>query len=158
MKFKVGDKVRVLQEQDLNENIIGKTGTIIECHSLMAEVKFDEKIDGCWGNGYKWHVNYDKLELIDYKKLTKDELLKLPIGTKITTDNDKNNVFIKICEDTFVNDNTYLYDYDINDNLTINDEDLGTKIIKVEVPTYETKYDYSKEVREMTKSDMTLKM
>ena len=155
MKFKVGDKVRVLQEQDLNENIIGKTGTIIKCHSLTAEVKFDEKIDSCWGDGYKWHVNYDKLELIDYKKPTKDELLKLPIGTKITTDNDVNNVFIKICEDTFVNDNTSLYDYNINDNLTINDEVLGTKIIKVEVPTYETKYDYSKEVREMTIAEIS---
>ena len=156
MKFKVGDKVRVLQEQDLNENIIGKTGTIIECHSLTAEVKFDEKIDGCWGNGYKWHVNYDKLELIDYKKLTKDELLKLPIGTKITTDNDVNNVFIKICEDRFVNDDCdSLCDYNINDNLTINDEVLGTKIIKVEVPTYETKYDYSKEVREMTIAEIS---
>ena len=89
------------------------------------------------------------------KKPTKDELLKLPIGTKITTDNDVNNVFIKICEDTFVNDNTSLYDYNINDNLTINDEVLGTKIIKVEVPTYETKYDYSKEVREMTIAEIS---
>lgn len=84
-------------------------------------------------------------------KPTKDELLEMPIGTKITTDNDEHNVFIKVAEDEFRNDDCYvLLDGDINDDLTINDKDLGTRIIKVEVPTYETEYDCSGEVKEMT--------
>lgn len=159
MEFKVGDKVRVLKAEDGNEDIVGKTGTIVKRLEIMAQIEFDEKLDGCWGNGYKWNVDYDKLELINDKKLTKDELLKLPTGTKITTDNNGNNVFIKICEDRFVNDDCdSLCDYDINNDLTIDDEDCGTRIIKVEVPsvlTYETKYDYSEEVREMTIAEIS---
>jgi hypothetical protein len=89
-------------------------------------------------------------------KPTKDELLKLPIGTKITTDNDEYNVFLKTGEDVFRNDDSdVLVDYDINDDLTINDEDLGTRIIKVEVPTYETEYDSSGEVKEMTIAEIS---
>ena len=156
MGFKVGDKVRVLQEQEFNKDIIGKTGKIVQCYDSMATVKFDEKIDSCWSNGYKWKVDYDKLELIDYKKLTKDELLKLPIGTKITTDNDEDNVFIKTDEGRFVTDDcNVLCDYDIDNDLTIDDENCGTRIIKVEVPTYVTKYDYSKEVKEMTMAEIS---
>lgn len=67
-----------------------------------------------------------------------------------------NIMFFKTGEDVFRNDDSdVLVDYDINDDLTINDEDLGTRIIKVEVPTYETEYDSSGEVKEMTIAEIS---
>lgn len=113
-------------------------------------------MDSCWGDGHKWNVDYDNLKLINYRKPNKKELLELPIGTKITTDNDEHNVFIRVAEDEFRNDyGDLLVDFDINDDLTINDKDCGTRIIKVEVPTYETEYDCSGEVKEMTIAEIS---
>lgn len=164
MKFKVGDKVRVKKNlDDIEKFVDGYTSVMGEMEGKIVTIK--EQTKTFLGKpGYKIEEDgrfiWDERAFESLNKIqTKDELLKLPIGTKITTDNDGNNVFIKICEDRFVNDDCdSLCDFDINDNLTIDDEDCGTRIIKVEVPivsTYVTKYDYSKEVREMTIAEIS---
>lgn len=162
MRFKVGDKVRVKKNlRDIKEIVGGYVsamrkmeGKIVtikkQTTSLSGEPGYKIEEDEC---SFIWDERaFEPLNL----KLTKDELLKLPIGTKITTENDEDNVFIKTDEGRFVTDDcNVLCDYDINDNLTIDDEDCGTRIIKVEVPTYVTKYDYSKEVKEMTMAEIS---
>lgn len=95
-----------------------------------------------------------EIELAD-KKITKEELLKMPIGTKITTDLKENNVFIKMDEENFINEEeNYICNDDILEDLSITDEDMGTKIIKIEEPIYKTVYDYTREVQEMTISEI----
>jgi hypothetical protein len=162
MKFKVGDKVRVKKNLDDIEKFVGgytspmgkmegKIVTIKEqTKSLSGEPGYKIEEDG---NSFIWDERaFESLNKIQ----TKDELLKLPTGTKITTDNDENNVFIKIDKGVFENENRYhLHGYKINDDLTITDIDCGTRITKVEAPTYETKYEFSKEVREMTIAEIS---
>lgn len=102
-----------------------------------------------------WYFKENEIELIT-KKPTKEELLEMPLGTKITTNKDKYNIFIKVDKDEFKNDDgDTLCDYEINEDLTIEDEYYGTKIIEVEVPTYETVYGSSKEVKEMTIAEIS---
>ena len=93
------------------------------------------------------------------RKLTLEELEEMPVGTKITTDRDNDNVFIKIENDNLefysIEDNDNLSRYDIEDDLSINEEDYGTKIIKIEIPKeYVTVYEYANEVQEMTVAEI----
>ena len=101
-----------------------------------------------------WYFDDDDVELFNQKH-TKEELLELPIGTKITTDLKEHNVFVKTCENEFKSDDCEIIsDYDIKDDLSIKDKDYGTKILKIEIPTYETIYDTTKEVKEMTMNEI----
>lgn len=89
-------------------------------------------------------------------KPTKKELLELPIGTKIATDLEEDNVFVKFDENSFINQQADILDgCDIGYNLLINIGGYGTKIIKIEVPDYKTIYDSSKEVKEMTIAEIS---
>lgn len=98
---------------------------------------------------------YTKFELVSAWEITKKNLLDMPIGTKITTDGKEYNVYVKVEEDYFRNENADLIDnHDITEYLEITDEDFGTRIIKIEEPTYSTIYDYSTEAREMTVAEI----
>lgn len=88
-------------------------------------------------------------------KPTKEKLLELPMGTKITTDLDEDNVFVKTGKDRFENRDSVIDEYKIEDNLFLLNRNNGTKILKIEVPTYETIYDSSKEVKEMTIAEIS---
>ena len=50
MKFKVGDRVRAIKEDDGNTRIIGKTGTVKRNWSFRGEpvcdIEFDEHVNG----------------------------------------------------------------------------------------------------------------
>ncbi len=156
MKFKVGEKVRVKKNlcdingfvggyMDSMKKLEGKIVTIHSCDCNSALIK------ECPHN-YTYDIRaFEKVE-----KPTKEELLSMPVGTKITTDLAENNVFVKYSDNNFRNrQSLYLSGKnDINADLTINDEDCGTKIIKVEEPKYETIYDVSREVKEMTVAEI----
>lgn len=156
MKFKVGDKIRAI------DNVYGHTckdygwtGTVTE---LRGEV-FDAKtISGEHSDREEryYSLNEKHFELIPSTKLTREELLSMPSGTRITTDLDsKYNIFTKADDEFISDDGTCIDGYDINDDLTLDDDDYGTKIIKIEKPAeYETVYDRSTEVKEMTIADI----
>ena len=151
MKFKVGDKVRVIKSTQRHspELIIGNTYKIKYIDEADEERPY--RLDN---KGNNW-VCDNEIELINTKP-TRQELLDMPVGTKIYTDRDISNVYIKVSESDFCNNYAdYIVDININNNLSLDtcfaSED---KIIKIEKPTYETVYDYSTEVQEMTLAEI----
>ena len=82
--------------------------------------------------------------------ITKEELFKMPIGTKITTDLEENNIFVKVGENDFCNDyRDHIEDDDINEDLSL--DYCGDKIIEIQEPNeYQTIYKADEEVKEMT--------
>lgn len=151
MNFKVGDKVRVIKA-GTHEQEIGDTGVIesIETDTIGQPymVRMDDDEDTHW-------FYEDEIVFLINKRPTKEELLKMPIGTKITTNKDEDNIFVKISACAFEsNYDECVWDTDIEEDLSINDSVYGTKIIKIEVPTYETVYDSSEEVKEMTMDEI----
>ena len=141
-KFKVGDKAKVIKEGSHCQKI----GDIVEI------VEIDEKNDrykaDCPYNG-KWYFMEDELAPITYSKPTKQELLDMPAGTKIYTDAENENYQEWVKENFFYNRyGDWIGKCEINEDLTLDediDEDYGKKIIKIEVPTYETVYEYLEE-------------
>lgn len=133
MKFKVGDIVKGIPGNDyaVTDGNMYK-GEVVEVFDddYMRIKILDHKSNGFVGEEYTVKNNGKDFELITQKKPTKEELLKMPIGTKITTNRDEDNIFVKISIE------------------------YGDKIIKIEVPTYETVYDSSKEVKEMTMDEI----
>lgn len=159
MKFKVGDKVRLLKEKMNNdhcdETIIKfkneEIGVIEEFdgnESVKNNIRiiFEDGYSNCW-------CHEDEIELVN-KKPSKSELLKMPLGTIIKTDREiENNVFVKVGEETFCNDNDdELDEEDICDDLSI--EFFGNRIIEIQEPTYRSIYTINKEIREMTISEI----
>ena len=157
MKFKVGDKVRVKKNlKDIDGFKHGYTpdmesfeGKIVTIRGVYAEGSVTIEEDT---HRYSW--DFMAFEPIN-KKPTKEELLEMPIGTKITTDLDEHNIFVKKNTNRFENDySDIIADYDINEVLSLNVGCYGDKIIKIEVPTYKTVYDSSEEVKEMTMDEI----
>lgn len=156
MKFEVGDKVRVKKNlKDIKKFKWGYMpemksfeGKIVTIKSVGKEsVSIEEDT-----NRYGW--DFRAFEPIS-KKPTKEELFKMPIGTKITTDLDEYNVFVKKDTDRFENNlSDVISNYYINEDLSLNVGCYGDKIIKIEVPTYKTVYDSSEEVKEMTMDEI----
>lgn len=160
MKFKVGDKVKVRADLKVDEKYEGIyfvedmeefKGKIVTIRSANSEdektiYKIEEDI------GYEWVESM--FELI---KFTKKELLEMPIGTKVITDREEYNIFVKIADVNFVNDDCYhMYDTDITEDLEITDSCCGTKILRVEkVSLYEVVYEYHpEEAKEMTVAEI----
>lgn len=143
MKFKIGDKVKY------------KDGCIKNCSTYKVFVI--KKTNSCdkyylvseSNNSDKEYIIFEEdLELIDEltvknNKPTKDELLDMPKGTKIFTDAKKDNEFV-YDGNTFCSENTLLYPSYLKYDLTINPtrkDKYGTRITKIEKPTYETVYE-----------------
>ena len=153
MKFKVGDRVRIRKDlkkgdsfeiyvTDEMEELAGEIATIIKVNKSLISVRYEiDKDDGI----FSW--SEDMFE--DLAKPTKEELFKMPLGTIIKTDRDCNNVFVKVGENDFCNDDAdHIEDNYVNDDLSL--ECFGNKIIEIQIPTYETIYKADKEVKEMT--------
>lgn len=165
MKFKVGDIVKGIPGNGytITSGDMYK-GEVVDVSDDSIVIKIlDHKNKELVGKEYPvvWKEyqieNNEKcFELISLKKPTKEELLKMPIGTKITTNKDCSNIFVKISNGLFENHyGEVIGDCDIEKDLSINDPHYGTKIIKIEVPTYKTVYDSSKEVvKEMTMDEV----
>lgn len=139
MKFKVGDKVRIkenLKERNdykyyVHSNMQNLAGKIVTIESVREE---SYKIEQ--DNGY-WDWTEDMFEEI--KKPTKEELLKMPKGTKVITDKKENNEFIFDGCDDFENEKgDFFWNIDVNEDLSLDDKDYGTKIIEIQTQKYET--------------------
>lgn len=147
MKFKVGDKVRIRKDlkegpeykyyvDDSMEKLAGKCVEILEADSDSYQVAGSKSL---WSE--------DMFE--KFVKLTKEELLKMPIGAIIKTDWDEHNIFVKVGENGFYNDDCdHIHDDDINEDLSL--DYCGDKIIEIQEPTYRTIYRAETEVKEMT--------
>ena len=153
MKFKVGDKVRIKKDlkegnsfeiyvTDGMEELAGEIVTITAANKTLVRTEYEIDKD----NGfYAW--TEDMFE--NTTKPAKEELFKMPLGTIIKTDKEKNNVFVKVGESDFCNDICdHIEDNHVNDDLSL--ECFGNKIIEIEEPTYQTIYKADDEVKEMT--------
>lgn len=153
MKFKVGDKVRIRKDlkegdsfeiyvADEMEELAGKIVTITKVNKTLASVRYViDKDDGF----YSW--SEDMFEGL--AQLTKEELFKMPIGTKITTDLEENNIFVKVGENDFCNNDCDHIEYDnIKEDLSLDYYD--GKIIEIQEPNYTIIYKEDKQVKEMT--------
>ena len=164
MNFRIGDKVKLLKEKMNNghcdETIIKfkneEIGTIkgfVYDESVKNNIRiiFDDGYSNCW-------CHEDEIELAN-KKPSKSELLKMPLGTIIKTDTEEgNNVFVKVGEETFYNDDDdELDEEDIHDDLSI--DFFGNKIIEIQEPIcYRTIYAENREIREMTIPEIEKKL
>lgn len=153
MKFKVGDKVRIrknLKEgydfeiyvYNQMEDLAGEIVTITKVNKTVTGVRYAiDKDDGF----YSWTEAMFESSI----KPTKEELFKMPLGTIIKTDQEENNVFVKVGEDDFCNDCAdHIEDDYVNNNLRL--KMFGTKIIEIQEPTFETIYRADEEIKEMT--------
>ena len=139
MKFKVGDKVKLVKMEDESEyyrEYLGKTYTIKRIESSQGgnyaifEEKTEERV-----------IPYLKnLELI--KEYTHEDLKKSPIGTKITFENGE--VLVKDDDGNYSNKKRWRDDSDLKE-LKDRVNTLG-KIIKIEEPTYQTVYESKVEI------------
>lgn len=152
MKFKVGDKVII--RKDLKEGYDFKEYVTDDMEELAGKIVTITKV---WENdGGRYYIKEDMYNYIwsedmfeNSTKPTKEELFKMPLGTIIKTDRDCNNVFVKVGENDFCNDDVdHIEDNYVNDDLSL--ECFGNKIIEIQIPTYETIYKADKEVKEMT--------
>lgn len=144
MKYKVGDKV--------NHKKYGE-GKILEIsNNTDLLVEFKEK-NSCFHNGsgrgkdfHCYWVSNDDLIV----KPTKEELFKMPLGTIIKTDREEHNVFVKVGENDFCNDDVdHIEDNYVNDDLSL--ECFGNRIIEIQEPNeYQTIYKADEEAKEMT--------
>ncbi len=163
MKFKIGDKVRIKSKEELegikdftcslNDKMKEYAGDIVEITSI-DKIYSGEEFVKVKENDWSWDIRAFKLLKID-----KQKLLKMPIGTKITTnaEDEDYRTAIKVRDDAFkfLEDGYQLDDYEINNDLTLDiDSDYGTRIMKVEEPTYKTIYEYEAELQEMTVAEI----
>ena len=149
MKFKVGEKVKIkknLKEgydfkcyvADEMEKFKGKTVTIYSVNSEAYRIEEDNM---------RWDWTEDMFEGLAI--ITKEELFKMPIGTKITTDLEENNIFVKVGENDFCNNDCDLIEYDnIKEDLSL--DYYEGKIIEIQEPNYTIIYKEDKQVKEMT--------
>lgn len=146
MEFKVGDIIRgkenngygFTNEKMTRAKVLQTRYDNMEIEYLEGELDFVGRT--VWVNNSK-----RKFELANAKP-TKQELLDMPIGAKITIDTGE--VFVKDGEKQLESPGHVLNINDISEDLTI-DEFFGYKIVKVETPTYSTIYE-KQEAKEMT--------
>ena len=136
MKFKVGDKVRLVSMKDESacyKKYLGKIFTVKKVYSNF--VIFEEYTEEHIGPYLK------NLEKIEY---TYEDLKESPIGTKITFE--KGRVLIKAYNKEFTD---IAGSRNINDLKNLQDNwsrGYYGKIIKIEEPTYGTVYEHKPEI------------
>lgn len=158
-KFKTGDiiKGRCNKYARTNENMT--KGKVLSTSGDEMRLKIlEHKNKDVIGMEYDVDNTTEKFEIISFKKPTKQELFDMPVGTKIITNAEDKEYkeWIKTLDEEFTNEsNESICECDIKADLSLDtNKDYGTKIIKIEKPTYETVYDYSTEVQEMTVAEI----
>lgn len=149
MKYKVGDKVRIrsnLKETDdyrvygigTNREMVGMAGKVVTISHVDSH---SYRIKEC---GFLLWTD-EMFECIE--KPSREDLLKMPVGTKIITDKGKELVYDGEC---FSDKDDVIMDTMIDDdlNLIYDDMDYGTKIIEILEPEYRTIW--KEEVKKMT--------
>ena len=144
MKYKVGDKVKIVDERAT----IFKLGDIVE---IIETTKSENTIyiyKCSKGSSTNW-VTESHIVKAYY---TWEDFLKCPIGTKVTFESGE--ILFKIKETSNQFENSHCFrDYEdlkgFKDNIK-----LFGKIIKIEEPTYTTVYEQTEEVKEMTIAEL----
>lgn len=137
MKYKVGDKVKVINDVD-NYFDKGDIVRIVEIDDSLVPYRCLRLKD----DKSQW-LNEEDFELVKY---TWEDFLEAPIGTKVTFENGK--YLFKCNKDEFGDEFTNLcnnYSYQSIKSFERKLNDYG-KIIKIEEPTYLTVY----ELKEVT--------
>lgn len=136
MKFKVGDKVRLMKNSSATHGF--KVGEIYKIVDISNKGdRYPIKITNQKIYGF---VNNKHIQKMSEQCYTYKDLKKSPIGTKVTFEN--GSVLVKTREGRFENyiDHTYIeYLKKLEDN-------SHGKIIKIEKPEYKTVYEYKLEV------------
>ena len=149
MKFKVGDRVRIRKDLKAGDNYKIHVNTAMEKYAgkIMTVDRIGQSVYHFKEDCGAWNWSEDTIE--GFAKPTREELLKMPIGTIIKTDLDEDNIFVKVGENDFCNDDCdHITDDEINDDLSL--DGYGDKIIEIQEPTYHTIYRAETEVKEMT--------
>lgn len=138
MKYKVGDKVRVRSnlKETMNNAIYGVSvnSEMVKLAGKMVTIDHvNEKIYTIKEYGFAW--TDEMFECIE--KPSRENFLKMPVGTKIITDKGKELVYDGEC---FSDKDDVIMDTMIDDdlNLIYDDMDYGTKIIEILEPEYKT--------------------
>lgn len=148
MKYKVGDKVRIRSDlkETMNNAIYGISvnSEMVKLAGKMVTIDHvNEKIYTIKEYGFAW--TDEMFECIE--KPSREDFLKMPVGTKIITDKGKELVYDGEC---FSDKDDVIIDTMIDDdlNLIYDDMDYGTKIIEILEPEYRTIW--KEEVKKMT--------
>lgn len=148
MKYKVGDKVRIRSDlkETMNNAIYGVSvnSEMVKLAGKMVTIDHvNEKIYTIKEYGFAW--TDEMFECIE--KPSREDFLKMPVGTKIITDKGKELVYDGEC---FSDKDDVIIDTMIDDdlNLIYDDMDYGTKIIEILEPEYRTIW--KEEVKKMT--------
>lgn len=161
MKYKVGDRVRVrsdLKETDdyrvygigTNSEMVRMAGKVVTISHVGSS---SYKIEGY---GYFWT---DKMFEGYVGKPRKEELFNMPMGTIVKTDREEHNVYVKVGENDFCNDNLdHIKDNNVYNNLTIERFEKHMKILEIQKPTYETIYKADKQPKKMTQKEIEKKL
>lgn len=148
MKYKVGDKVRIRSDlkETMNNAIYGISvnSEMVKLVGKMVTIDHvNKKIYTIKEYGFAW--TDEMFECIE--KPSREDFLKMPVGTKIITDKGKELVYDGEC---FSDKDDVIIDTMIDDdlNLIYDDMDYGTKIIEILEPEYRTIW--KEEVKKMT--------
>lgn len=148
MKYKVGDKVRIRSDlkETMNNAIYGVSvnSEMVKLAGKMVTIDHvNKKIYTIKEYGFAW--TDEMFECIE--KPSREDFLKMPVGTKIITDKGKELVYDGEC---FSDKDDVIMDTMIDDdlNLIYDDMDYGTKIIEILEPEYRTIW--KEEVKKMT--------
>ncbi len=164
MEFKVGDIIKGKKDNGYdftNENMT--KAKVIETNKEYMKIEIIEHKNKCnIISIYAVDNSSDRFEIVEYQKPTKKELLAMPVGTKITTADNKDNEFI-YNNNRFINSKgDSIYTYEIMEDLTLQAGSVdiyGSKIIKIEKPQYTTIYEEKqKEIKEMTIAEIEKKL
>ena len=159
MELKVGDRVKIKINLNRIDNF--KCGYMSDMKKWEGENVTIKEVEGDYVKIIEHPFNWDKraFEPI-YSMLTKQELLKMPMGTKITTS--KGEIFVKdnITQDAcryFENSDQYINGRNIGNELELLEHLEGDCIVKVETPNYSTVWE-RQEIKEMTLKEIEEKL
>lgn len=143
MKYKVGDKVKIVENQAKHGFKIGEIVEIVKRDDTEIPYR-------CYNGEEHWWVREEDIKLAEY---TWEMFKECPIGTKVTFENGETIFKIKENSEQFTN-SRYFRNYDdlVNFKDNYGNGVLG-KIIKIEEPTYTTVYE-QEQVEEMTMEEI----
>lgn len=154
MKYKIGDKVRVKRE--LKEGDDFDIYVSEEMAKYAGKIVTIAKITKAYDSNLRYEIEGDRFwtwtedMFEDSIKPTKEELLKMPIGTIIKTDSEEHNIFAKVGENDFCNDDVdHIENCNISDDLSL-DVYFANEIVEIQEPAYTTIYKKDTETKEMT--------
>lgn len=140
MKYKVGDRVKIVKNYE-NAFEIGEIAKIDEIDNSCRLCYHCEN-----SNNSEW-LKEEEITPFDY---TWEDFLKAPIGTKVTFES--GDILVKYFDNGFTNYGKSRR-YDLLEGFKDVNGWLG-KIIKIEEPIYQTVYEPTEQVEEMTMEEV----